>query len=166
MKLGFYYKEKFYINVPKAIQGIGAGLQKLSNEQLIELGAKEIVEPILEKYQTKGTPYYDDSDNKIKFNVVEKFNSTQEIYDYLTNEMNAAFSEFELDLSKVSAPYNILNNHPQGLKDLTQMLLSEKARIKSELETALENEDLETLKAYSFNTEQNEQLKQAINQFR
>ena len=164
MKLGFYYDKKFYLGIPNAIKGIGSGLKSLSNEQLIELGAKEIIDPTLEKYQAKGTPYYDDSGNKIKFNVTEK--SSQEIYDLLEAERVQVFSEFELDLSKVAAPYVLTDNVPQELKTLTTQLIAVKQRIKNDLQNYLTTNNLEELKKFTFSTKEAEQFRNALNQFR
>ena len=143
------------------------GLEYATDQQWYNWGFREFVNPILLEYQTTGEPYFDSKNDVITYEIIELPHPTiQEIYDSLIEEGKHTFDEFRRNLSETASSYNILGNHPQELKDLTIALLDAKARILTELDLHLANNDIEKLKAFSYNTPEAEMLKQAIENFK
>lgn len=92
--------------------------------------------------------------------------TAQELYDALIIEGKQVFEDFRNELAKAASPYTILGTIPIELKQLTQAMLDAKVRILQGLDYYLANNDIENLKNFSYQTEEAEQLKQAIENFK
>lgn len=92
--------------------------------------------------------------------------TAQQLYDALIEQGKQVFDEFSIELSKAAIPYNILNNHPEELKELTRQLLAIKEEIKVGLKYYLDNNMIEQLQAFNYNDERAEMLRNAINDFK
>ena len=90
----------------------------------------------------------------------------KQLYDALVEEGKQVFEDFRNELAKAASPYTILGNTPNELKGLTQAMLDAKKRINDALDYLLAQNDVETLKKFSFDTEESRQLKEAIESFK
>ena len=141
------------------------GFKSATEQQLIELGFKDVVEPVITSEQYLGE-YYLDNDVVTRY-VVDKVQKTaQELYDSLVIEGNMVFDNYRKMLSEASSPYMILGTVPNELKVLTQTMLDAKQRITDDLNYYLSIDDVTNLKAFRFDTDEAEQLKQAIQNFK
>ena len=86
--LGIKIGNEIIIGVPKAISGIGAGLQYLPTTELLKIGFKYIERPTLTDTQKLGEAYYNNETDKIHFNVVEKSIETIENEIKIASESN------------------------------------------------------------------------------
>lgn len=143
------------------------GLEYATDQQWYDWGFRELAYPTLTEYQTTGEPYLDTVNDVITYAIVDLPHPTaQELYDRLIEQGKHTFDEFRRNLSEAASPYNILGNHPQALKDLTIALLDAKARILTELDLHLVNNDVTKLKAFTYETPEAEMLRQAIENFK
>jgi hypothetical protein len=92
--------------------------------------------------------------------------TAQELYNRLVIEGNMVFDNYRKMLSEASSPYMILGTVPNELKVLTQTMLDAKQRITDDLNYYLSIDDVTNLKAFRFDTDEAEQLKQAIQNFK
>ena len=92
--------------------------------------------------------------------------TSQELYDQLITEGEQVFDDFRKMLSEASSPYVILGTIPTELQVLTQTMLDAKTRITDGLSYYLSVDDVTNLKAFTFQTAEAEQLRQAIKDFK
>jgi len=138
-------------------------------EVLENEGVFDVFVPALLSTEKLGAIYFDSEMNAFTYPIEEIViiePTAQELYDKLVIEGNVVFDEFRKMLSEAASPYTILGTVPDELKVLTQTMLDAKTRIADGLAYYLSIDDLDTLKAFSFQTEESEQLKQAIENFK
>jgi len=112
--------------------------------------------------------------NKSNYNPTEEgfydytppVKTAQELYDGLVIEGNQVFDEFRKMLSEAASPYTILGNVPNELKVLTQTMLDAKERVNTGLDYLLSIDDVATLSIFSFQNEESNQLREAIESFK
>lgn len=107
-----------------------------------------------------------ESVKKYKEALETKVPTAQELYDALIEEGKQVFQSFTNDLAEVTLPILIAGSVPSELQQLSVILQTTKTRINNRLSYLLENNNAEELKKFSFQTEEAEQLRNAIENFK
>ena len=92
--------------------------------------------------------------------------TAQELYDALIEEGKQVFQQFTTDLAEATLPRLIAGSVPSELQQLSAVLQTTKTRINNGLKLMLDNNMLEELKSFSYQTDEAEQLRQAIESFK
>jgi len=159
---------KIYAEMPKSYGNVLNGYELMEDRHEVD-GFYEVFEPNLMPNEQKGAIYFDMQMNCFTYPIepliiVEP--TAQELYDNLKAEGETVFENFRNELAKASSPYTILGTVTEELKQLTQVMLDARTRITNDLAYHLAQNDVETLKTFTFQTEEAEQLMQAIQQFK
>lgn len=161
-----------YVNLPKGYNGvenIEFGYQNRTDLHVKD-GFLKVIKPEKkenERYLPLSIEDCDLENGTAKYRVeIIPEPTAQELYDTLMVEGKQVFEDFRNELAKAASPYTILDNIPNELKGLTQAMLDAKKRINDALDYLLAQNDVETLKKFSFDTEEARQLKEAIESFK
>jgi hypothetical protein len=136
-----------------------------------KFGFLEIIEPEINELQqidyNLDNGIIDLERGTFTYNVIDIPQQTaQQLYDALIEQGKQVFQQFTNDLAEATLPRLIAGSVPSGLQQLSAVLQVTKTRINNALDTYLATNDIENLKAFSFETEEAEQLKQAIENFK
>ena len=159
---------KIYPNLPTAYGNVLNGYELMIERHEAD-GFFDVFEPELLANEQNGAIYFDENLKAFTYpieTIIIVEPTAQELYDNLKKEGEAVFENFRNELAKAASPYTILGTVPEELKQLTQIMLDARTRISDGLAYYLAQNDVETLKAFSFQTEEAEQLMQAIQQFK
>jgi len=96
---------------------------------------------------------------------IESDNEAQQLYDVLIEQGKLLFEVYRIKLMQVSYEDVVRGVVSEQFKGLVTMLEQVKERIKVHLKTSLDNNDIEALQAFSYQTEEAQQLDDAINAF-
>jgi len=143
------------------------GLQYVSNEQWHDWGFRDVVTPIISETEHLGNLYKDEINDVFTYEIISAPEITaQQLYDIKIAEGNMVFDEYRKLLGDVSVQHLIKGTVPETLKQLVITLEETKNRILLDLDTYLTNNDIESLKNFTYKTEEAQLLKYAIESFK
>lgn len=158
-----------FVNLPDSFGEISYGYKNRTDLHGTD-GFYKVIKPQLnegEMYLPLELSDFNDETFEAVYRVAQLPQKTaQQLYDELIEQGKTVFDEFSIELSKAAIPYNILNNHPEELKELTRQLLAVKEEIKTGLKYYLDNNMIEKLKNFNFYDQRAIRLKEAIEKFK
>lgn len=153
--------------LPNKYGNVIGGFDKLSNSKLKDYGFYPYVEPVFDPFsQELAELVFNQSSQTVTRNVVAK------VYDIEQMRVNklASFEQFSKgfrnEITEMFAEEILLNELPVGVVSLLQVLKQRKVEVIAEINGFADNQDIDSLINYKFESDEVQQFRAALASFK
>ena len=135
-------------------------------EQVYDLGFRPYINPTISEGQEIGDAYKDMEKDIFTRRVIDTTKTIEELYDLKLKEGLDVFKKYKEQLIYANYEDVILQETTPEFKSLVKVMKKAMIRIRADLRGYVEVGDYDSLNAFTYNTEEAEQLKESINSFK
>lgn len=169
MKYAIQLDNKFleFEKLPKIWNQIIGFRESATPEEIYKQGFRELITPLnLAKYQSLGAIYKDDINDVFKYALIDSTPTVQELYNEKYNRGEEMYKEYKRMLFEANYEDVVLGVTSEAFKILITSLVNKRNEIRNALKQYMDENNLEALKSFTYETEEAQQLRTAIKNFK